>query len=201
MLTIYSDTLCLDHCQMVKDEAETILADLATYGIVAQDLANLQDAIEKYLEWLPKPRTAIVNRRNLTRQVAEYLDICAKKLAIMTVHVRMLESVDPVFYNTFLYSRKIVNTGYHKLPLRGIITNQSNVKLGGAIVSINSIGVSTISTDLGYFEFKSIPAGVYNATIELEGYETITRQVAIVANKRTDLNVSLTEGNSLRVAS
>ena len=195
------DSICLDYCQMVHDEANAILPALTTYGVVAQDLTNLQDAITKYLEWLPKPRTAIVDRRIQTTAVAQFLADCANKATAMDVHVRMLETEEPTFFNQYFYSRKLVNPGYRTIPLRGTITNQSNIKLSGVVVRINSLNVATISTATGRYEFKNLPAGVFNATVELEGYETITQQVAIVANQRTDVNITLSEGTTLRVAS
>ena len=195
------DTICLDYCQMVLDEATTNLANLATYGVVAADLANLQLEITKYLEWLPKPRTAIVDRRVQTAAVAQFLADCANKSATMDVHVRMLETQYPTFFNQYFFSRKLITPAYRTIPLRGLISNVDGVKLKGAIVRINSLDIETISTATGRFEFKSLPPGVYNATVDLEGFETITQRIAIVANERTDVNITLTEGTSLRVAS
>lgn len=195
------DTICLDYCQMVKDDAEAILTDLATYGVVAADLDALQVEITKYLEWLPKPRTATVNKRLQTAAVAQFLADCAISAETMDVHVRMLETQNPTFFNEYFYSRKLIAPAYRTIPLRGFISNVDGVKLKGAIVRISSLDIETKSTATGRFEFKNLPAGVYNATVNLEGFETITQRVAIVANERTDVNITLTEGTSLRVAS
>lgn len=195
------DTICLDYCQLVKDEAEAILPDLATYGVLEADLTSLQEEITKYLEWLPKPRTAIVDRRIHTAAVAQFLADCANKAATMDVHVRMLETQYPTFFNQYFFSRKLIAPAYRTIPLRGFISNVDGVKLKGAIVRISSLDIETVSTATGRFEFRNLPAGVYNATVNLEGFETITQRVAIVANERTEVNITLTEGTSLRVAS
>ncbi len=197
----YKDSVCLDYCQMVLDEATTLLASLGSYGVVAQDLTDLQAAITLYLEWLPKPRTAIVDRKVQTQAVAQHLSICASKAQAMDVHVRMLEWSNPEFYERYTFSRKLVNPGYRKLSLRGVVSNDFGSNLSGVSVRIGSLGARAKTTGQGRFEFKNLPAGVYNASFELEGYETFVQQVAIVANERTDVDVVLTSGVSMRIAS
>ncbi|WP_188361756.1 carboxypeptidase-like regulatory domain-containing protein [Flavobacterium orientale] len=195
------DSLSMDYCQMVHDEGTALLASLGAYGVVAQDLTDLQAAITVYMEWLPKPRTAIVDRRVQTELVSQYLGVCSAKVAAMDVHVKMLEWSHPEFYERYTFSRKLVTPGYRKLSLRGTITNEMGEALAGAVVRIGSLGVSKRSTGNGNYEFKSLPAGVYNVSFELQGYETHTQPVAIVANERTDVNVQLHEGVSMRIAS
>lgn len=196
-----NDTLCRDYCQQVHDETLVLLPLLSTYLITTNELEDLQKAIDKFWEWVSKPRNSISERRVSTTNLAEAFEVCANKISGMDIHLRMLETSHPELYLNYVYRRKLVSPGYRKLSLRGIVQGSLGELLSGVTVKISTLNVETITTDKGYFEFKNLPPGVYMATYDLEGYETQSQPVAIVANERRDVTIVLTEENSGRIAS
>ncbi|WP_290861258.1 carboxypeptidase regulatory-like domain-containing protein [Flavobacterium sp.] len=196
-----SDTLCRDYCQQVHDETTVLLPLLTTYLVTTGELDDLQRAIDKFWEWVSKPRNSISERRVSTTNLAEAFAVCADKMTSMDIHMRMLETSHPELYMNYIYRRKLVTPSYRKLSLRGVVQGGLGELLSGVTVKIGTLNVETITTDKGYFEFKSLPPGVYMASYELEGYETQSQPVAIVANERRDVKIELTEENRERNAS
>jgi len=196
-----SDTLCFDYCQMVHDETTNLLPLLTAYSITVDDLDDLQRAIDTFWEWVTKPRDAISDRRFSTLALANSLAVCAEKIKGMDIHMRMLETSHYEFYMQYTFRRKLITPGYRKLSLRGVVQSGLGELLSGVVVKIPMLNVEAITTDKGYFEFKHLPPGVYMTSYNLEGFESQTQPVAIVANERTDVSIDLGEGNSLRKSS
>jgi len=196
-----NDTLILDYCQQVHDKTETLLADLVTYGIVAADLQTFQDSIDNYLDLIPKPRFEIVNRKQATREVAESIAYCDEQLRLMDILVTMLEFSNTSFFINYFDNRKLVNTGSRAISFRGTVTDAEGALLQGVKVIIASLGLEKITTAKGNFEMKHVPPGVYTAIFEKEGMITFTAPIAISANQRTDLDVTLERIDSMRSVS
>lgn len=201
MLMRMQDTSSQDYCQLVHDEANLYLADLAPYGITAPTLAELQDAILEYQFWLYQPRKAIVDRKQYTALVRVLILKGMKMLRLMDMYISALQYSHPDFYKKYFDSRIIVDVGSRKLSLRGVVYNQFGTLQSGVTVRIASLGVQTLSTSLGNFEFKSLPPGIHMAEFSKPGYEMTSEQFAIVANQRTDIKVEIREVVSGAIAS
>ena len=186
-----NDTLILDYCQKVHDESFSLLASLGTYGIVAADLVALQEAINAYLLLIPKPRFEIVERKEATRNIANAISLCSEKIEKIDILVSMLEFSNRPFYLKYFDDRKLVNPGVRTLSLRGVVTNESGQELRGVMVRIPTLNLERRTTAKGNYEMKNIPPGVYTVVFEKEGMQTQSIPVAISANERTDLNVTL----------
>lgn len=196
-----NDTLILDYCQKVHDKTVTLLPSLTTYGIVAADLVALQDEINAYLLLIPKPRYEIVERKEATRNIALNIAKCERNLKKIDILVTMLEFSNRQFFLKYFDDRKLVNHGSRTLSLRGIVTNEDGLVLKGVTVKITSINQERRTTARGYYEMKAIPPGVYNAVFEKQGMQTQSIPVAISANQRTDLNVTLLQNIPLSMVS
>jgi len=186
-----NDTLILDYCQQVHDKTETLLPDLVAYGVVAADLQALQDAIDNYLDLIPLPRYEIVDRKQATRKIEEAINYCDEKIKTMDILVTMLEFSNNPFFTNYFDNRKLVNTGSRTISFRGTVTTEDGTVLQGVKVRIASLNLEKQTTAKGNFEMKHVPPGVYTAIFEKEGYITQTAPIAISANQRTQLNITL----------
>lgn len=185
------DSIAADICTSIIDKAQEHLAALAPYGVVAADITALEDAQTEFLTWKPSPRSAISNRKIAIREVYSLVREGMKILDKMDVYFSTLKYSHPKVYETYLSERIVVDTGSRKLSLRGLILTDEGSELGSVTVRIPSLGVDTLSTDKGSFEFKSLPPGIHTAEFKKYGYETTSLQFAVVANQRTDLKVEM----------
>ncbi len=106
------DNILKDICQLIHDEANKVIANLADYGKTADDLTQLQKEIDDYAAILAKPRTAIGTRATATTHLVELFkqcdDILKNRLDKLMVSYKNSE---PVFYQTYQSARNIVDLG------------------------------------------------------------------------------------------
>lgn len=185
------DTLTMDYCQRVHDKGNELLAALAPYELTAPELADLQDAVNIFQTWIPKPRTAIEQRRYLTELLKELFSQGRNLLFKMDIQAGILEASHNEWFKKYKLSRIIVDIGYRKLSLRGWVYDAAGNPLSKAVITIPKLEVSKTTTAKGQFEFKGLPSGFYNVDITREGYQPTNVSVAIVSNERLDIKVEL----------
>ena len=66
------DTILRDICQLIHDEANAVIGDLADYGILPADLTDLQNKINAYNNAIAAPREAITDRSRATEELKEH---------------------------------------------------------------------------------------------------------------------------------
>jgi hypothetical protein len=87
-----------------------IIPELATYGITAAELADLDAAIETYNSLMSAPRTAITNKSAATAAVAQAF------INLKPVFIRLdglaegQKTANPVFYNAYKAARVVVDS-------------------------------------------------------------------------------------------
>ena len=78
--------------------------------------------------------------------------------------------------------------------LEGTIRNApTGAALAGAQVAITALNLGGIADGGGHFEVTDVPAGTHTVQISLIGYATVTREVAMTAGGRAQLDVELSE--------
>ncbi|MRT91582.1 TonB-dependent receptor [Ancylomarina sp. 16SWW S1-10-2] len=81
--------------------------------------------------------------------------------------------------------------------LKGTITDENNLALPGTSVWFANLKTGT-STDLeGAYVIKEIPAGTWTVKISMVGYYTISKEVTIINNQTSQLNLQLQPNNEL----
>ncbi|HSJ09525.1 MAG TPA: carboxypeptidase-like regulatory domain-containing protein [Longimicrobiales bacterium] len=76
--------------------------------------------------------------------------------------------------------------------VQGIVLDaQSNRPLAGAQVSIQETSLQTITNEQGRFLLLNVPAGTRMIRLELLGYGTATREIAITAGQTTTVNLAV----------
>jgi len=69
-----ADNILHDYAQGLYDRAKTNLDALKTYGIDASTQTTLQDAIDAFVNSIPKPRLGITDKKQSTIQLAKNYD-------------------------------------------------------------------------------------------------------------------------------
>lgn len=187
-------TVCADHGNRVYSRAEEHLVGIAPYGVTAAMMQELRDAIDNFVDWIPKPRVAISNRKCLTSDLYALIRKGMKLLDRMDVYVASLKFTEPSFYEHYRSRRKLVRYGVRHLSLRGIVRNEQGDLLAHVKVSIPELGLETKTTDRGYFQVKRVKEGIRRVFFERTGYESLEQMTAVVRNQRTDLVVVMERG-------
>lgn len=186
------DTAVADACTSILTIATQQQVPLELYGVTTTTLAQLQEAITLYNEVLPKTRAGIVNRSSFTARIVEVFKQNDKIAYRLDKLVTILRFSHPEFYTTYFKSRKIINTGSRKIPLRGTITNEFGKPLLKVTVTVEATKhIQTKTTEKGNYTFKSLPAGVWPVTFHRVGYTPQKVFLVITPNQRTDYNVTL----------
>ena len=106
------DTILIDKCQLIHDEANNVIGSLGDYGVLAADLTDLQSKIDAYEASVAKPREAITNRSTATTELENLLkegdNILDNRLDKLMSNFKQS---DPVFYSTYFNARLIVDLG------------------------------------------------------------------------------------------
>ncbi|MFN3639892.1 MAG: carboxypeptidase-like regulatory domain-containing protein [Flavobacterium sp.] len=195
------DTVASAYADEIFQHATTHLAALAPYGVDAAAMTRLQDSIVAYNEWIPKTRSSIVNRKYFTDEIRKVIKKIDGLLFGLDTMVLALESLHAEFVKNYFDSRIIVNNGYRKLSLRGVVVDEMGLPILKATVKLPTLDITTQTTAKGIFELRGIKGGMYPVTVEQFGFESHKEVVAIVSNERTDIKVTLKASADVAVAS
>lgn len=106
------DTILKDICQVIHDEADKVIANLADYGKTPADLTQQQKEIDDFADILAKPRTAIGTRATATTQLVELFqnsdDVLKNQLDKLML---TYQNSEPEFYLPYQNARIIVDLG------------------------------------------------------------------------------------------
>ena len=130
------DTILRDICQLIHDEANAVISNLADFSILPADLTDLQNKINDYNDAIPEPREAITDRSLATSELKilfERFDIVLNDR--MDKLVNMFKKDYPKFHRQYDNARIIVDLGIRhrepekpKIPPVILITDQSTLK-------------------------------------------------------------------------
>ena len=96
-------------CQFVHDRAQTHRAALADYNITASDLTALQTAIDNYKADVPKPRTALSNRKTVNANIRTHFKELNDFFKRFDRQIESLTQINPNFVSTYFSTREIVD--------------------------------------------------------------------------------------------
>ncbi|WNM20382.1 carboxypeptidase-like regulatory domain-containing protein [Flavobacterium capsici] len=186
------DTDVADTCQSIHEIAFPLLTELADYGVTAESLGKLKDAIIEFNTAMPKPRQGIVTRKTITEQIALLFEECSELLFRIDKLVTMVRFSEPTFYSDYFGSRRIVDTGSRKLSLRGVVTDELGQPIDKVIVAIEASSlISTKTTAKGNYQFKGVEGGFWPVVFKRDGYTSEKVFLAITPGLRVDFNITL----------
>lgn len=185
-------TTIADTCQVIHDIALANLPNLLEYGVTNTTISDLKDSIIQYNAMLPKTRAAIVTRKSFTNRIVELFKENDKLLYRIDKLVTMLKFKEAQFYKTYFNSKKIIETGHRKLSLRGNITDELGQPIEQATITIEAPKHQTTkSTEIGNYQFKKAPQGVFPVTFKRDGYHPERVYLVFTPNARLDFNITL----------
>lgn len=106
------DTELKDICQLIHDEANTVISYIADYGKSSADLVKLQKEINDYTDILAKPRTAVGTKATATTKLVELFqnsdDLLNNQIDKLIISY---QNTSPKFYQQYQSARIIINLG------------------------------------------------------------------------------------------
>lgn len=106
------DSVTVQRCMVIRDEAQPIVGSLGAYGITGADLNQLQTLLTGYSMLLPSPRKAITDRKRATDDITileREIDEILKDL--MDPLVENFKATHLNFYKQYFDARMIIDSG------------------------------------------------------------------------------------------
>lgn len=106
------DSVIIEKCQLIHDEASAIVGSLASYGITPATLTMLSTRINDFSGNVAAPRTSITERKGATMELVELFNesdlILKSKLDKL---MEQFKTTQPKFYNQYFNARIIIDLG------------------------------------------------------------------------------------------
>ena len=201
------DTDVIGICNTVLAKANANAAAIATYGVTAVMLTDLQAAITVYSATLAKPKAAKSQTKtateNITKLFKEADDLLIKRLDL---DIELFKTTKPEFYSQYKTARIIISTGTRTTsvmgnvisalgaePLKGV-TFSFTLENSGMLKAASSVVNKPIvkkSADKGNFRIPSLPEGSYNVEVKKIGFNDQTLTINVAKGETTNLKIEL----------
>lgn len=181
-------------CQNIHNNGTANLAALADYGINAQALTALQNAIDNYSVKAPNPRTATSQRKTLRTNLVMLFDeadtILREQMDKLVVNFKL---TDPDFVKAYEFNRVIPSPPSTTTQLKGEVTNESDGEpIKGASITIVESSIIVKTNASGEYLIKPAPVGQFTIRIAAEGFNTFeAEEVEIKLGVVNDLDIDL----------
>ncbi len=180
------DTDIAGYCDTIIAKANANLTALATYGVTAALVTDLQTTLTAYAGYIAKPRSVKAQTKNATENLAVLFkdanDILTTRLDL---DIEMFKTSKPDFYSQYHTARAIISTSGSATSVKGVVTDKAsgepikNVTLTFTLAS-NSLAKSATSAattevvkktaEKGRFRIPSLAEGPYIVTVHKLGY-------------------------------
>ena len=200
------DTDVVGICNTILAKAIANAADIETYGVPSEMIAELQNAIAAYSETLAKPKVAKSQTKtateNLTKFFKEADDILTKR---MDLDIELFKAAMPEFYSQYKTARIIIATGGSTTSVLGNVTIAgSNEPIKGVTFifttensgMMKAAGADTAkpivkkSAEKGNFR-TNLPEGIYNVVVSKIGFKEQVLTITVANGETTNLKVEL----------
>jgi hypothetical protein len=201
------DTDIVGIIDMIIAKANANVTALATYGVTAALITDLQATLTAYSSYIAKPRTVTTQTKNATENLAvlfkEANDILTKRLDL---DIEVFKTSKPDFYSQYQTARVVIATSGSATAVKGEITINGtgeplkNVTLtftpttNGALKAAAAKNAAVLvkkTADKGKFRVPSLPEGGYEVIIKKIGFKEKVVTINVVNGESTDLNESL----------
>ncbi|MBU1009586.1 MAG: carboxypeptidase-like regulatory domain-containing protein [Bacteroidetes bacterium] len=200
------DTDVIGICNTVLAKANANAAAIATYGVTAAMITELQAAITAYSATLSKPKAAKSQTKtateNLTKLFKEADELLVKRLDL---DIELFKTTKPDFYSQYKTARIIIPTGGGATSVLGSVTIAgSGEPLKGvsftfvaetngmmkAAATETAKPIVKKSADKGKFR-ASLPENTYKVTVEKIGYKNQEITITVANGETANLNIEL----------
>lgn len=194
------DSILRDNCQLIHDEANKIIAELANYGKTPADLEQQQKEIDDFSAILAKPRIATTDIKTATAKLKE---LFKKADNILKTRIDKLmekyKKSEAKFYADYKNARKIISTGIQTTALSVLIKDADGNPIPNVSAIISNVPVAK-SKDIineiskktgvkGLFRVTNLVEGNYTVTIKKLGFVEQTVNFNVVNGETTKLNL------------
>lgn len=185
-----------EKAQLIYDNVQANLEELADQGISAETQKEFSEAITAFNDFLSMPRTVIAERKKTTMRINEIFAAADKYLKIMDLAVESAKKEHPDFYNNYRTARMLVDTGSRSLAVKASVKGLPyGVPLGGVVFIFRNTGTGgelvKKSTNKGNFHIKSIKPGPWKVFVSKEGYKNYETEINVAENQTSVLTVEL----------
>ena len=201
------DTDVIGICNTVLAKANANAAAIATYGVTAAMITELQAAITAYSATLAKPKAAKSQTKtateNLTKLFKEADELLVKRLDL---DIELFKTSKPEFYSQYKTARIIIPTGGGATsvlgsvnlagsgePLKGVsftFVAETNGMMKAATANDTAKPIVKKSADKGKFR-ATLPENTYKVIVEKIGYKKQEVTITVVNGETTNLNIEL----------
>lgn len=201
------DTDVIGICNTVVAKANANAAAIATYGVTAAMITELQAAITAYSATLAKPKAAKSQTKtateNLTKLFKEADELLVKRLDL---DIELFKTSKPEFYSQYKTARIIIPTGGGATsvlgsvnlagsgePLKGVsftFVAETNGMMKAATANETAKPIVKKSADKGKFR-ATLPESTYKVIVEKIGYKKQEVTITVVNGETTNLNIEL----------
>ena len=193
-------------CNIVTAKANANVTALATYGVTAAMITELQAAITAYMAVLAKPKVAKSQTKTATENLAKLFkeadDILNQRLDL---DIELFKATKPEFHSQYKTARMIVSLGGTPVSVLGsVIATGSGEPLKGVVFTfvpennalMKAAGHEKVkpivkkSADKGKFR-ASLIENSYRVTIEKLGFKKQELMITVVNGETTFLDIEL----------
>ena len=193
-------------CNIVTAKANANVTALATYGVTAAMITELQAAITAYMAVLAKPKVAKSQTKTATENLAKLFkeadDILNQRLDL---DIELFKATKPEFYSQYKTARMIVSLGGTPVSVLGSVTaTGSGEPLKGVVFTfvpennalMKAAGHEKVkpivkkSADKGRFR-ASLAENSYRVTVEKLGFKKQELMITVVNGETTFLDIEL----------
>jgi len=201
------DTDVIGICNTVVAKANANAAAIATYGVTAAMITELQAAITAYSATLAKPKATKSQTKtateNLSKLFKEADELLVKRLDL---DIELFKTSKPDFYSQYKTARIIIPTGGGATsvlgsvnlagsgePLKGVsftFVAETNGMMKTAAATETTKPIVKKSADKGKFR-ATLPENTYKVIVEKIGYKKQEVTITVVNGETTNLNIEL----------
>lgn len=189
----YRDTDLVGLCNIVLEQAQIHLGELAEYSVSADTLSNLQAAIQAYQDEIGKPRASQSSTKSATETLQKlFLETNALLTERLDKDIEVFRLTQPDFYAQYLNARRIVQTATNKLSLYvSVIDTTTQQPIPNVKVTFTGYNTLKKTSPKGAFQVQNLTPGTYEMTLEKLGYATVTQSFHIVDGETTKVRVEM----------
>ena len=201
------DTDIVGIVDMVIAKANANIAALATYGVTAALVTDLQTALTAYSGYIAKPRTVKAQTKNATENLAVLFKQANDALNNrLDLDIEVYKTSKPDFYSQYWTARVIINTSGSASAVKGVVKVKDSGELlknvtltftpasnGFAKAAATSNGSELVkkTAEKGQFRIPNLPEGTYTVTIHKIGYKDQVVTINVANGETTDLIIEL----------
>lgn len=106
------DSIIIEKCRLIHDEANAVISSLASYGIISATLTDLTTRINNFVGYVAAPRTSITQRKGATMELVELFNECDLILkSKLDKLMEQFKTTQPKFYKHYFNARIIIDLG------------------------------------------------------------------------------------------